>query len=253
MNEQSTHESAVTPPSAQAGGLSLKKIIPILVLIAAVVAFFALGFDQYLSFEALRDNREDLIAWSDANKLLAIGSFVAIYAIAVALSLPGATIMTLAGGFIFGTLQATFYVVSAATLGAVLIFILARYSLADFFKAKAGKSVEKMEAGFKSNALSYLLFLRLVPLFPFWLVNLVPAFLGVPLRTFVIGTFIGIIPGTAVFCSVGNGLGAVFEAGGVPDLSIIFQPEILGPILALAVLSLVPIIYKRVKNNASKP
>jgi len=251
VNDQQTIQTPVEPSDNKSGGINFKKVIPLLIVAAGITAFFVMGFDAYLSFEALRDNRDDLIRWSEANQLLAIGSFMAIYAIAVALSLPGATIMTLAGGFIFGTFQATIYVVSAATLGALLIFILARYSLADFFKSKAGKAADKMEQGFKTNALSYLLFLRLVPLFPFWLVNLVPAFLGVPMRTFVIGTFIGIIPGTAVFCSVGNGLGAVFEAGGVPDLSIIRQPEIIGPILALAVLSLVPIIYKKVKSKAN--
>lgn len=224
-----------------------------MLLIAVVAGFFGLGLNQYLSFEALRDNRVELLQWSQANQLQAITGFILIYAVVVALSLPGATWMTLAGGFIFGTVQATLYVVSAATLGALLIFILARYCLADFFRAKAGRAAEKMEQGFKSNALSYLLFLRLVPLFPFWLVNLVPAFLGVPMRTFIIGTFFGIIPGTAVFCSVGNGLGAVFDTGGMPDLKIIFQPDILGPILALAVLSLVPIVYKRIKGKSKTP
>lgn len=249
MNKQPTPTPESTSSSAPSSGFSFSKILPLLVLAGVIAAFFGFGLNQYLSFEALRDNREQLIQWSQSNQMTAIGSFVVIYAVVVALSLPGATWMTLAGGFVFGTVQGTLYVVSAATIGAVLIFILARYSLADFFKSKAGKSVEKMEAGFKSNALSYLLFLRLVPLFPFWLVNLVPAFLGVPLRTFVIGTFFGIIPGTAVFCSVGNGLGAVFDAGGVPDLKIIFQPDILGPILGLAILSLVPIVYKRFKGN----
>ena len=98
--------------------------------------------------------------------------------------------------------------------------------------------------------MSYLLFLRLVPVFPFWLVNLVPAFLGVPLRTYALGTLIGIVPGSAVYCSVGNGLGAVFDAGGRPDLGIIFKPEILGPIVALAALSLVPILYKKFKGGS---
>ena len=102
-----------------------------------------------------------------------------------------------------------------------------------------------MEDGFRENALSYLLFLRLIPLFPFWLVNLVPAFLGVSTLTYVIGTFFGIIPGTFVFASVGNGLGAVLDAGQDPDLGIIFKPEILGPLIALAVISLLPIGYKK--------
>lgn len=250
VNDPSSTSSGVGASEVKSGGVGFKKIIPLIVLVAIIAAFFGLELNQYLSFEALRDNREELIQWSQANQMMAVGGFIFIYAVVVALSLPGATWMTLAGGFVFGTIQGTLLVVSAATLGAVLIFIVARYCLADFFKSKAGKAADKMEQGFKSNALSYLLFLRLVPLFPFWLVNLVPAFLGVPLRTFAIGTFFGIIPGTAVFCSVGNGLGAVFDAGGVPDLKIIFQPEILGPILGLAILSLIPIVYKRVKGNA---
>ena len=149
----------------------------------------------------------------------------------------------------FGTLMATVFVVSAATIGAVAIFLIARYSLADCFHAKMGPAALKMEAGFQANALSYLLFLRLVPAFPFWLINLVPAFLGVPLRIYIIGTFLGIIPGSVVYCSVGNGLGAVFDSGGSPDLGIIFQPEILAPIIAMAVLALLPIGYKWIKSR----
>lgn len=250
MTEQPASQPETNSKTTSSSGFNFKKILPLLVLVAFIGGFFGLGLNEYLSFEALRDNREGLIQWSQENQMTAIGSFVLIYALVVALSLPGATWMTLAGGFVFGTLQGTLYVVSAATLGAVLIFILARYCLADFFKSKAGKAADKMEAGFKSNALSYLLFLRLVPLFPFWLVNLVPAFLGVPIRTFVIGTFIGIIPGTAVFCSVGNGLGAVFDSGDAPNLKqILLQPDVIGPIIGLAVLSLVPIAYKRIKSK----
>jgi uncharacterized membrane protein YdjX (TVP38/TMEM64 family) len=112
-------------------------------------------------------------------------------------------------------------------------------------RAKAGPFLTKMEDGFRENAMSYLLVLRLVPLFPFWLVNLVPAFLGVPTGTYVIGTFFGIIPGTFVFASVGNGLGALLDAGQDPNLGIIFQPNVLGPLIALALLSLVPVAYKK--------
>ena len=101
-----------------------------------------------------------------------------------------------------------------------------------------------MEAGFRENALSYLLVLRLVPLFPFWLVNLVPAFLGVKLRTYVIGTFFGIIPGTLVYASIGNGLGSVLDQGRTPDLGIIFRVDILVPLIGLAVLALIPVGYK---------
>jgi len=241
-------ETQTTTKNGTTGRLSLARLWPLAVIVAGVAAFFALGWDQYLSFEALSEHRQALLQWTAENRLLAITVFVLGYALVVAFSLPGATWMTLGGGFVFGTVLATVVVVGAATIGALAIFLIARYALADFFRAKMGSAGERMEAGFRENALSYLLFLRLVPVFPFWLVNLVPAFLGVPARTYVIGTFFGIIPGSAVYCSVGNGLGAVFDAGGTPDLGIIFQPEILVPIVGLAVLALVPIVYKKVKS-----
>lgn len=228
---------------------TISRLLPLLILIGGAAAFFALGGNRYLSFESLSEHRQALLQWTQANEALAIVAFMVAYALVVAFSLPGATWMTLAGGFLFGTVLSAVLVVSSATVGAVAIFLLARYALADFFHAKMGAMARKMEAGFQANALSYMLFLRLVPVFPFWLVNLVPAFLGVPLRTYVIGTVIGIIPGSAVYCSVGNGLGAVFDAGGTPDLGIIFEPQILGPIVALAALSLVPIIYNRIKRQ----
>ncbi len=231
---------------------SIGRLLPLLVLVAGIVAFFALGGADYLSFDALSRHRTDLLQWTEQNRVLAVVVFILGYAAVVAFSLPGATWMTLGGGFLFGVVGGTMMVVSAATLGAIAIFLIARYALADYFHAKMGASIRKMEAGFQDNAMSYLLFLRLVPVFPFWLVNLVPAFLGVPLRTYAIGTFIGIIPGSAVYVSVGNGLGAVFDAGGTPDMGIIFKPEILGPIVGLAVLALVPILHKKFKKNKSE-
>jgi uncharacterized membrane protein YdjX (TVP38/TMEM64 family) len=138
-------------------------------------------------------------------------------------------------------------VVVGATVGATIVFLIARTALGDALRARAGPRVRRMEEGFRSDALSYLLVLRLIPIFPFWLVNIVPAFLGVALRTYVLGTFIGIIPGSFVYASVGNGLGAVFEAGGTPDLGIVFQPAILLPIVGLAVLALLPVGYRRYK------
>ena len=226
-----------------------KRLLPCGLIALVIVMFFVLGFDEYLSFEALRDHREDLLAWYEANQIMAIASFAILYALVVAFSVPGATWMTLAGGFMFGTVIASITIVISATVGALGIFLIARYAFADYFRAKTGQAGARMEKGFQENALSYMLFLRMVPLFPFWLVNLVPAFLHVPARTFVIGTFIGIIPGTIVFCLAGNGLGAVFEAGGDIVLKdIILKPEILTPIIGLAILSLVPIVYKKMKT-----
>ena len=170
---------------------------------------------------------------------------MALYAAVIALSVPGGAILTIAGGFLFGIAPATLYVVVGATIGATIIFLIARTALGDSLRARAGPRIRRMEEGFRADALSYLLVLRLIPIFPFWLVNIVPAFLGVPLRTYVLGTFVGIIPGSFVYASVGNGLGAVFEAGQTPDLGIIFKPEILLPIVGLAALALLPVAYRR--------
>lgn len=226
-----------------------RRFAPLGVLALAAGAFFALGGGEYLSFDAIVEHRETLQAWAGANRVAAVAAFMAAYVVVVALSLPGAVWLSLGGAFIFGIWVNAAAVVVAATAGAVIIFLAARYAFADFFKAKAGPVLHKLEAGFNRNAFSYLLFLRLVPVFPFWLVNLVPAFLGVRLATFVMATFIGIIPGALVYSSVGAGLGSVFEAGREPDLGIIFQTQILGPIIALAVLSLVPVGYQKLKSK----
>jgi uncharacterized membrane protein YdjX (TVP38/TMEM64 family) len=243
MNEATERQGDMAKTDGQSS--MLKRLLPLAVLIAAAIGIFSSGLHNYLSFDALREHRETLLAFVAENAILAPLGFIAIYAIATAVSVPGGAILTITGGFLFGTWLGGLYVVIGATLGATAVFLIAKTSLGEYLKSKAGPRLQRMEDGFRENALSYLLFLRLVPVFPFWLVNLVPAFLGVTLATFVIGTIIGIIPGSLVFASVGNGLGAVFDAGGTPDLGIIFKPTVLGPILALALLSLVPVIYKR--------
>lgn len=248
---QKMPESEKEQPARKAGRLSLGRLALLVFILAAIGLFFMLDLDRYLSFETLRENRHALLAWREQNQIMAVLIFILAYAAVVALSLPGAVWMTIGGGFLFGTILSTFIVVIGATIGATAIFLAARYALHNYLRNKAGPMVRKMEDGFRENALSYLLFLRLVPVFPFWLVNLVPAFLGVPLRTYVIGTFVGIIPGSFVYSSVGNGLGAVFEAGGRPDLSIIFTPAILLPIIGLAVLALLPIAYKAINRHSS--
>jgi uncharacterized membrane protein YdjX (TVP38/TMEM64 family) len=230
-------------------GFKWTRLIPLLVLVAALILFFATGLYRYFTFTALKTHREQLLAWTQNNHGIAAISYILIYIVAAAVSIPGATILTLIGGFLFGLWVGTFYVVIAATIGACLIFIAAKTALANLLKKKAGKFINKLEAGFKANAANYLLFLRLVPVFPFWLVNIVAGLFDVKLSTFFITTVVGIIPGSFVYVSVGNGLGALFAEGKTPDLSIIFKPSILLPILGLAVLSLVPIIYKRWRNK----
>jgi uncharacterized membrane protein YdjX (TVP38/TMEM64 family) len=220
-----------------------RRFSPVLVLVGGLSLFFALGLDRFIGFDALRENREWLRAWVYGNTILAAVALIALYAVVVAFSLPAGAVLTITAGFLFGTGVAATCVVVGATLGATAVFLAARTAFADILRAKAGAGMRRMEAGFRENAWNYLLVLRLVPIFPFWLVNLVPAFLGVSLRTYVTATFIGIIPGTLVYASLGNGLGAIFEAGETPDLGIIFDPEVLLPILALAILAVLPIVY----------
>jgi uncharacterized membrane protein YdjX (TVP38/TMEM64 family) len=145
----------------------------------------------------------------------------------------------------FGLVLGTAVAVAAATLGATLVFLIAKTAVGEPLRRRARGRIKRMEDGFQEDALSYLLVLRLVPIFPFWLVNIVPAFLGMRLVTYVAGTFLGILPGTAVIVSVGNGLGEILEAGERPDLSLVFSPEVLGPLVALAALVLSTTLYKR--------
>lgn len=236
---------------AQAPKKGGKRFIPVLVVVLGVVAFVTTGAHEYLSFEALSRHRADLLAYAADHAVLSVVVFMVAYVVVIALSLPGGVWLTLAGGFIFGGVMAGLYVVVAATIGATLIFLAARYAFADLFRTRAGSALGKMESGFRKNAFNYLLVLRLVPLFPFWLVNLVPALLDVKLRTYMVATFFGIIPGTFVYAFVGAGLGAVFESGGTPDLGVIFQPEVLLPLLGLSMLSIVPVIYQKLKGKGA--
>jgi uncharacterized membrane protein YdjX (TVP38/TMEM64 family) len=240
-------KSAAPPPGNGTGAKTplLRRLMPVFVVIAGFLAFFALELDTYFTFEALHDNSARLHEYVGMYGVLAILVFGVAYAVIVVIFPPGGSVMTIAGGFLFGTVVGGTTVVVAATVGATMLFLVARYALGDLLHRRAGPFVARMEAGFRDNALSYLLVLRLIPLFPFWLVNLVPAFLGVRTSTYVIGTFFGIIPGTFVYASVGNGLGAVFDAGETPDLGIIFEAEIFLPIIGLALLALLPVAYKR--------
>lgn len=227
----------------------LWKVGLVAVFLAGIGGIWASGAADFLSFEALSEHRLALQEWVAVNHAWAALVFVAIYAGAVAFSVPGAVWMSMAGGFLFGPWLGTLYIVVGATAGAAAIFLLAGTVFRDAWRAKAGKTVARMEKGFQRNAFSYLLVLRLMPVFPFWLVNLVPALLGVKFSTYLLATAIGIIPGALVYASVGNGLDAVFAAGGTPDLGIIWSPEIAGPLLGLAALALVPVGWRAWKDR----
>ncbi len=227
------------------------RLWPLALLAAVALLLYLLGITDYLSFETLRRERALLLAWVERYPLLSATGFVLVYIAATALSLPGGAVLTLAGGFLFGFLPGAVYATIGATVGAVLIFLVARSALGEPLRARAGPWLTRMREGFNRNGLSYLLVLRLVPVFPFWLVNLVPAMLGVPLSTYTLATFLGIIPGCLVYTSVGAGLGAVFDAGEEPELGLILEPEILLPLLGLALLSLVPVVYRRLRRRAT--
>jgi uncharacterized membrane protein YdjX (TVP38/TMEM64 family) len=236
-----------TEPSKPA----LLRYLP-LIAIVVVAAVGAFALRDYLGFDALRDNREALIAFRDSNLVLTVLLFVAAYVVIVAFSLPGAAIATLTGGFLFGTWAGTVINITGATLGAVVIFLAARMGLGDKLKARMEASdgmIAKIKKGIDENQWSMLFFIRLVPAVPFFVANLIPAFLGVPLYRFVISTFVGIIPGSLVFTSVGAGLGEVFAKGETPNLGIIFEPHILLPILGLCALSLLPVAIKAVTGK----
>ncbi len=229
----------------------LARRLPLLIiLIVAVIGAFTLR--DYLSFDALAANREALIAFRDANYLLTVLAFIAAYVVIVGFSLPGATIATLTGGFLFTTFPGALFNVTAATIGATAIFLAARWGFGEKLGAKLEASdgaVKKIKEGIDENQWSMLFLIRLVPAVPFFVANLVPSFLEVPLHRFVISTFLGIITGAVVYTSVGAGLGEVFARGETPNLGIIFEPQILLPILGLSALAALPILLKAVRGK----
>lgn len=227
------------------------KRIP-LIIIATVAVLGAIFLRDYFTFDALSENRETLLAFRDANYLLTALVFILAYVVIVAFSLPGATIATLTGGFLFATFPGALFNITGATIGATVIFLAARWG----FGAKLGARLEgsegivkKIKDGIDENQWSMLFLIRLVPAVPFFMANLIPSFLEVPTRRFVISTFFGIMPGAIVYTSVGAGLGEVFERGETPNLGIIFEPFIIGPIIGLCVLAALPIAIKALRGK----
>ena len=214
-------------------------------LVALVAALRLTPLGDLLSLDTLARHREALGDFVARNVVLAGAAYVAVYVAVVAFSLPGATVMTLAGGLLFGAALGTGLTVVAATIGATLVFLLARRIFGADALARLGPRAERLAAGLQRDAVSYLLVLRLVPLFPFVLVNLVPAFAGVRLPAFVLTTLFGILPGTAVFSLAGAGLGGVLAAGGGFEIGRVLTPEILAALVGLAALSLAAIPLRR--------
>jgi uncharacterized membrane protein YdjX (TVP38/TMEM64 family) len=223
-----------------------------LILILSVAVFGAFFLRDYLTFDTLRENREALLAFRDNNYLLTVVTFIGVYILIVGFSLPGATIATLTGGFLFATFPGALFNVIGATIGATAIFAAARWGLGEKLAAKmdsSGGAVKKIKSAIDANQWEALFLIRLVPAVPFFMANLIPAIVGVSLFRFVVTTFIGIIPGSVVYTSVGAGLGEVFARGETPNLGIIFEPAILLPILGLSALAALPIVLKAVRGK----
>ncbi|UCE63025.1 MAG: TVP38/TMEM64 family protein [Nitrospirota bacterium] len=231
-----TDSSATT---ATQGSISSGKIVIALLLAAGIGAFFYFDLGQFLSLDALKQNRDDLLAYTESNYGFAVALFVLIYIVQTAFSLPGGAILTLAGGFLFGSVLGTLYVNLGATSGATLAFLAARYLLRDWVEHKFGDRLEPIQAGFARNAFSYLMTLRLIPAFPFFLVNLVSGLTRVNLGTYVIATAVGIIPGSFVFAYAGRQLGTINSLGEIAS------PPVLLAFTLLGLLALLPTIYKK--------
>ena len=224
---------------AGTGNTYTGKVLIAVAIALAIGAFFYFDLGRFLSLTALKENRDSLMAFTDANFGAAVGIFILTYVVVAGLSLPGAVILTLAGGFLFGGILATLFINIGATTGATLAFLAARYLLRDTVEQKFGKWMGPFQEGFAKNAFSYLLTLRLIPLFPFFIVNLVSGLTRVNVGTYMLATAIGIIPGSFVYAYAGRQLGTI------SSLREIASPNVIGAFVLLGLLALVPVVYKR--------
>jgi len=258
----------MTAAPSRAGALYglLRRLLPLIViLVIAVIAYVVLG-RGVISLQSLVGHRTAIADFVAAHRALALLVYSGLYIVAVALSLPGAVFLTVTGGFLFGLILGSIAAIIGATLGATVIFLVARSALGEPLLKRAGPRAAKLAQGFREDALSYLLFLRLVPAFPFFLVNLVPAFAGVRLGTFVIATFLGVIPGAVAYAFAGTGLDSVIAAqkraydacmaAGRGDCQLTFDataivtPDLIGALVALGLLALLPVVVKRLRRRA---
>lgn len=226
------------------------KLVIAFVFVGGLVGFFAVGGDQWLTLESLKARRAWLLSYAEHHYILMLFASVLIYTAFISLSIPGAVILSLAMGLIFGRWVGTLLIVFSATLGAVVVFMAARYLFADIVQRRIGGLAKRIIENFNENAFNYLLFLRLVPVFPFWLINLtVAALTPISLRTYALATFLGIIPGTFVFANLGQSLGRI------NSLHELLTPEIIGAFVLLGLFALTPLIVKKFqgKKPAAKP
>jgi uncharacterized membrane protein YdjX (TVP38/TMEM64 family) len=228
--------------------MNRKKFVIILAASILIGLFFYFDLKRYLTLESLKTNRDALTVFYQENRLTTVASFIAIYLVQTALSLPGAAVLSLAAGAIFGSVMGTIYVNIGATAGAVLAFLAARYLFHDVIQNKFGTRLEKINSELEKAGFNYLLSLRLVPVFPFFLINLAAGLTRIPLRAFFLATVIGIIPGSFVYCNAGASLATISSVGEIAS------PRVLGSFALLGLFSLIPVFYKKIrrKQNAGK-
>jgi len=222
----------------------MKRWVPVIIILTILTGGYLAGLNEYFSLDFISENRDKLMMRVEDNYLLSLATYFVIYTVAVAVSFPGASLITVISGFLFGWFAGGLTTVFAATLGASIIFMAERTSLGDILQKKAGKRMAKLSKGFQRDAFSYLFTLRLAPIFPFWLINLAPALFGMKLVPYVVATFIGIIPGTFAYAYLGQGLGTTIRGDGA-----IVTPTLVAALAVLALVSVIPIVVKRLKNN----
>lgn len=224
----------------------LKSSIPLFIIIFAMFLVYFLELGRVFSLETLREYRHLLKGFVESNPLLSPLIYVGIYIFVAALSIPGAIVLSLSGGFLFTQPYSTLYTVFGASLGSTAVFLAARTALGNCLQKRAGPLLSRMRLGFQKGAVNYLLFLRLIPIFPFWLVNLAPAFFSVPLRTFIWTTVVGITPGAFVFTQAGTALGSILDSKGVFSVEDLLNNDMKIALFALGIFSLLPILFKKV-------
>lgn len=245
-------QSDVDPAPAPGADRAWLRRLPILAILGTAILGAVLLRDQ-LDFDALARHQADLLGYRDAHYLVTVLGFILVYVAIVGLSLPGATVATLAGGYLFGVFPGVFYNVASAGTGAILVFMAARAGFGTALSdrmAKGDGAVARLRAGLVRNEWSVLFLMRLLPVIPFFLANLLPAAIGTSLWRFAVTTFLGIFPATLVFTAVGAGLGEVFARGERPDFGLLLEPQIMIPILGLALIAALPMGLKAVRKEA---
>ena len=226
----------------------IKKLFPLLLLLFGLIAAIYFDFGKYFDFRFLITHQDIVKGFIADMPVLAALVFLALYALSTAFSLPFGAIMTISGGWLFGIWIGGILTIIGATIGASTLFLATRYALREVMVARAGARLQQFEAGFNRHSTSYLLAMRLIPIFPFFLVNFLPALIGVKFRTYALTTLIGIAPGTFVYAGLGNGISYVLSADEPLNTSVIFSPLVFLPLCGLGFLSLLPVMWNKVKG-----